>query len=134
MTKFLITSFLLSLYALAPFNPNYQNSVFIHYQGVELEVKQITKGQLILYMAKELKTTGPPRALARKKKVKRYYLKVGGNIVKLTPHNYKKLIRQHLPELKELHQSLGRIGFRYQQIPFMVAHYNNEINRLVSKK
>jgi len=101
--------------------------VKIHYNGVEIQARQLVKGQLNLYVShrSELKrVTGP---LYRKRKtvfVKRYFIKYQKQVEKVSPYNYKRVLKKYLHRAQELHTRLGKLGFRYGNIPSIVRYYN----------
>lgn len=101
--------------------------VKIHYQGTDLLAKQLVKGHFNLYVSNQFekkRVTGP---LYRKKKtvfVKRYFLKLGEKVEKITPYNYKRVLKKYLPNAPDLHQRLGKPGFRYANIPSIIRYYN----------
>ncbi len=45
-------------------------------------------------------------------------------VVQITGNNYKTIIRKLLPEAKELHEKLGKLGFRFENVPSMILYYN----------
>lgn len=102
--------------------------VKIHYQGTEMWVKHVVQGPLDLYLDHQYvrkRVTGPRYRKQKTELVERYFLKVGGRIKKLTPYNYKRMIRRYLPEADHLHARLGQVGFRYENIDYMIQYYND---------
>lgn len=120
------------LAALAIGCPNFTLSahgdlVKIYYKGSDILAKQLVKGDLSLYVSHHSdvkRVTGP---MYRKRKtvfVKRYYLQFQNQIARISPYNYKKVLRQFLPHAPELHARIGRPGFRYPNTPSIVRYYN----------
>lgn len=89
--------------------------------------QHLVKGHVNLYVSHtfiEKKVTGP---FYRKKKsvyVKRYFLKIEHLVELLSPYNYKRMLKKHLPNAPDLHRRLGRLGFRYENLPSIVRYYN----------
>ena len=54
----------------------------------------------------------------------RFFIRHENEIVEVTPLNYKKLIVNCLPDAPELHKRLGKRGFRFENLPYMIAFYN----------
>jgi hypothetical protein len=53
-----------------------------------------------------------------------FFIGVGEQLEELKPSNYKKIIRRHLANAPYLHKHLGKPGFRYENIPYMIEFYN----------
>lgn len=101
--------------------------VKLHYNGQDLKAKHLVKGHLNLYVSyqfAEKKVTGPQYRKGKTRFVKRYFLKVEHHVEMISPYNYKKVLKKHMPNAPELHRSLGRIGFRYENIPSITRFYN----------
>ena len=45
-------------------------------------------------------------------------------IEEIRPENYRILIEKYLVNAPELHEKLGRLGFRYENVPSMIIFYN----------
>lgn len=58
-------------------------------------------------------------------KAERFFLSAGGDVVEITPVNYKKKIKKYLPNAPALHKRLGRAGFRFENLTSMVKFYND---------
>ncbi len=58
-------------------------------------------------------------------KEERYFLGVEGNVIEITPANYKKKIKKYLPNAPALHKRLGRPGFRFENLNSMIKFYND---------
>lgn len=56
-----------------------------------------------------------------------YYIGFNKEVEEINSRNYKQLIKKYLPEVKDLHQRLGKRGFRYENIPSMILYYNKLI-------
>ena len=55
----------------------------------------------------------------------RYCLVIGSEIKVLTPYNYKRMLKRCLPNATYLHRQLGKTGFQYQNIVYMIEYYNS---------
>ncbi len=53
-----------------------------------------------------------------------YYIGVGREVEQVNAGNYKRLVKKYLPDATDLHQRLGKRGFRFENIPSMVLYYN----------
>lgn len=58
-------------------------------------------------------------------------------MVKITNSNYKEVVKDQLTGAKDLHRKLGKVGFRFENLPSMVLYYNHffsteplQVNRL----
>lgn len=101
--------------------------VKIHYQNDELWVQHVVKGRYDLFVNHEYirkRVTGPRYRKQKTELVERYFLKVDDRIVKLTPYNYKRLLKRYLPDADHLHMRLGQVGFRYENMDHMIRYYN----------
>lgn len=99
----------------------------LHYEGETVMAKQLVKGHLDLFVStqyEEKRVTGPQYRKQKTAYVKRYFLKYDDVVEKITPYNYKKILRRHLPDAPELHQRLGRPGFRYENLSSIIRYYN----------
>ena len=87
------------------------------------------KGPLNLYVHRFLKQnfieTGFRTVAAGRVKAERFFLGVGGEVVEITPTNYKKKIKKYLPNAPALHKRLGRSGFRFENLSSMIKFYND---------
>lgn len=101
--------------------------VKIHYKGSDVLAKHLVKGDMNLYVSnqyEEKKVFGPKYRKQKTVYVKRYFLKFKDQIEKVTPYNYKKILKKCLPNAPELHRRLGKPGFRYENLPSIVRYYN----------
>lgn len=101
--------------------------VKIHYKGTDLLAKQLVKGHLNLFVSNQYekkKVFGPMYRKHKSVYVKRYFLQSGDKIEKVSPYNYKKVLKRFLPNAPELHRRLGKPGFRYENISSIVRYYN----------
>lgn len=101
--------------------------VKIQYQNDEMWVRHVVKGKYDLFVNHEYirkRVTGPRYRKQKTELVERFFLKVNHRIVKLTPYNYKRLIKRHLPDAHHLHARLGDVGFRYENMDHMIRYYN----------
>lgn len=121
--------FITSISLLTPFSilNTGLNTTKIAFEGKQIEVEHLVKGSLDLYISHNYEkrwVTGPRAKKTKQELVVRYFLKIGNKIEKLTPLNYKKLIKRHLVNATLLHQELGKKGFRFENIPSMIDYYN----------
>lgn len=57
-----------------------------------------------------------------------YYIGTDLEVEAITVNNYKRLVKQYLPNATELHRRLGKRGFRFENLPSMVLYYNKRVN------
>ncbi|PHN07117.1 hypothetical protein [Flavilitoribacter nigricans] len=101
--------------------------VKIHYKGSDFLARQLVKGNLNLFVSNQYekkKVFGPRYRHQKIVYVKRYFLKFRDQIEKLSPYNYKRILRRCLPNAPALHRRLGKPGFRYENIPSIIRFYN----------
>lgn len=101
--------------------------VKIHYKGTDVLAKHLVKGDMNLYVSnqyEEKKVFGPKYRKHKTVYVKRYFLKFRNQVEKVTPYNYKKILKRYLPNAPELHRRLGKPGFRYENLPSIIRYYN----------
>lgn len=94
--------------------------------GNEIVLEKIIEGKVALYRQayqdEDLFETLGILSPAYETKY-RYF--IGGEEIKaIDGGNYKKLIRQYLKNAPELHNRLGRNGFRFKNLPSMIMYYN----------
>lgn len=103
------------------------DDVKLHYKGVDFHAKHLVKGDLNLYVSHQYekkKVMGPNYRKHKTVYVKRYFLKFRDRMEKLTPYNYKKMLRKCLPNAPDLHRRLGKPGFRYENLVSIIRYYN----------
>ena len=93
--------------------------------GEEIAVEPLIVGEVSLYRQPyeesqvRLEVIGPELHVIKH----RYF--IGGEIVEeINLDNYRPLIKKYLVNAPELHQKLGRSGFRHENIPSMIVYYN----------
>lgn len=103
--------------------------VMIRVENNLLKAEHVVKGPLNLYVYSYLKAetieTGLRTVAAGVSEAKRFFLGVEGKIVEISPSNFKKTIKQYLPNAKYLHKRLGKVGFRFENLASMIKFYNN---------
>lgn len=128
----------ISILLLALFTfPSLFGPVYAHKEGGTIEnavLKSRTDGKMIVvqpviagvvglyrqaYEREEVDVLGIPTVVTRF----RYYLGKD-QIEEISRDNYRELVRKYLVEAPELHRKLGRIGFRYENVPSMIIYYN----------
>ena len=91
--------------------------------GKMIVVQPIITGAVGLYRQayerEEVDVLGIPTVVTRF----RYYLGKD-QVEELSRDNYRELVRKYLADAPELHRKLGRIGFRYENVPSMIIYYN----------
>jgi|GEM_PF-7127203 len=94
-----------------------------------LKAEHVVKGPLNLYVYTYMKAetidTGLRTVAAGVSEAKRFFLGVDSKIVEISPSNFKRAIKQYLPNAKYLHKRLGKVGFRFENLASMVKFYNN---------
>lgn len=60
---------------------------------------------------------------------KQYYLGKGETVELITPGNFKKIARKYFTEFPELYQKIGKRGFRYENLPFMIMYHNKQVDK-----
>lgn len=96
--------------------------------GRILPAQQLEEGVLDLYVSVQelMKTIRIGTELVTNDVVeeKRYFLGINNALKEVTDQNYKAVIKKHLPNAPELHKRLGKRGFRYENLRYMVKFYN----------
>ena len=101
--------------------------VKINYKGSDFYAKHLVKGHMNLYVSNQYekkKVFGPQYRKQKTVYVKRYFIKFRDRMEKLTPYNYKKVLRRCLPNAPDLHRRLGKPGFRYENVPSIIRYFN----------
>ena len=105
-----------------------KDTVFTYVGGQSVIAMKVLDGGIPLYectiVEEQIEAANPFAVAIEQVKVKRFFVGVAEGLVSITPKNYNKVIKQHLPDAPELHQKLGRRGFRYENIPQMIEFYN----------
>lgn len=102
--------------------------VVVNLSGQRLKLLQETSGLLILfshtYMQREVRQVSHHFEELVETEQQRYFLFLRGNLLEVTPHNYRSVVREYLPLATDLHKRLGKRGFRYENLVQMVDYYN----------
>ena len=123
-----IPFYLVLIYSLA-LNPLLANidSTAIVCKGEIIDCTVLIDGTMKLFVTNYYRKAMVDHALVLKwdsVKVTRYFLKTSGSVEEINTNNYKKMITRLLPDAPELHKRLGRRGFRFENVPYMVQYYN----------
>lgn len=93
--------------------------------GEKLVVEPLIIGEVSLYRQAyeesevRLEVIGPELHVVKH----RYF--IGGDVIEeINFDNYRPLIKKYLAKAPEIHQKLGRSGFRHENIPSMIVYYN----------
>ena len=117
------------LLLLSTFGRANNDLVMIRVENHLLKAEHVVKGPLNLYvytyMKPETIDTGLRTVAAGVSEAKRYFLGVDGKIVEVSPSNFKRAVKQYLPNAKYLHKRLGKVGFRFENLASMIKFYNN---------
>ena len=62
-------------------------------------------------------------------KVNLFYIGTSKQVEQINSGNYKRLVKKYLPHAYDLHQRLGKRGFRFENLPSMLLYYNRKVNR-----
>lgn len=120
--------FLLSFSTLQANSPE-PSPIMIQVDNGFLMAEHIIKGPVNLFVHSFLKQdfidTGLRVVAAGMTKQERYFLGIEGNVIEITPGNYKKKIKKYLPNAPALHKRLGRPGFRFDNLSSMIKFYND---------
>lgn len=120
--------FMLSITALQA-HAVWNDPVLIRVDNGFVKAEHKVKGPLNLYVHSFLKQdfieTGLRTVATGMVKAERFFLGAEGDVVEITPANYKKKIKQYLPNAPALHKRLGRPGFRFENLSSMVKFYND---------
>ena len=100
----------------------------LKFNGKLISVTHEVKGPLNLFqsikLVKQADTSGVGSLVIETSELVTYYLMVEGVLHEINDSNYKKQIKKHLPNATDLHKRLGKLGFRFENIPDMIQFYN----------
>lgn len=128
MKSFLISCFCLLTIGHSAFNNLESDPVKIVYDGQVIEAKQLVKGKINFYTANFLEDQADyvkAATVIPQEMTLHYFIEKERRIERITEYNYKKLIKNYLPDAPDLHKSLGKLGFRFENIPHMIQFYND---------
>lgn len=92
--------------------------------GPTVLVEPIIEGTISLYVQRLERPEFYSFGASNRENTLQYW--IGNNTFFSIDHlNYKKVIKHLLPEGKSLHRQLGKVGFRFENLPSMVLYYNN---------
>lgn len=107
---------------------NNNNPITLMIKGVATPAQHLVAGEINLYVVKleEIQMIPVNEFHYRNAIVESstFFIGVEGEIEELKPSNYKKIIRRHLANAPYLLKHLGKPGFRYENIPYMIEFYN----------
>ncbi|MEM6964715.1 MAG: hypothetical protein AAF573_08130, partial [Bacteroidota bacterium] len=88
----------------------------------------LVKGALNLYAVTEYETdfqyVNNNSINTREIAYENYYLEIDNQLLLVHSGNYKKVIKKYLPNAPELHKRLGKVGFRFDNLLYMIEFYN----------
>lgn len=120
-----LTILLLSPFSLAGSNGK---EVRLYVNGAIVKAMQLEKGKINYYYSRDredvIVQAGPNNFHQEKLTVERYFIGTEGALEEVTPTNYKMLIKKYLPHAPELHKRLGKHGFRFDNVRYMIQYYN----------
>ena len=97
-------------------------------EGRAIEARQLEKGDVNFfestYYENQLISVHPTSIQTEQVMVRRYFLGNSLEVEEVTHENYKALIKKYLPNAPELHKRLGKFGFRFENVRYMVQFYN----------
>lgn len=56
-----------------------------------------------------------------------FYIGTSNEVEQINSGNYKRLVKKYLPNAPDLHQRLGKRGFRFENLPSMILYYNKNV-------
>lgn len=121
---------LLALWAVCSIGATANNNVpiYISVEGKKVRVTQCVEGPFKLYESFESVTTAQEATIEAFRLettvVITYYLEADGQLHEINNSNYKRQIKKLLPKAPDLHKSLGKLGFRFENVPQMIGFYN----------
>ncbi len=96
--------------------------------GKEVQARLLENGLLqfytIVFYEERAVETADNYYQIEKIPINRFFLGKGLVVEEITTSNYKKLIEKYMPNAPDLHQRLGKLGFRYENVQQMVSFYN----------
>jgi hypothetical protein len=103
--------------------------VTLHFKGAIIQAEQLEKGAVDYYHSIGYETKVIPMGSGHffereKVRIERYFLRTGDALEEITPYNYKEMIKKYLPNAPELHKRLGKFGFRFENVRYMIQYYN----------
>lgn len=101
----------------------------LYVNGNVIQAEHLEKGLINFYrsVSYEINWTSSRNgmyAAEEKIQVERFFLGAGDVLEEVTSYNYKFLIKKYLPKAKELHKRLGQVGFRFENVRYMIQYYN----------
>lgn len=103
-------------------------TVTIVCEGTVIQAQQLENGHLNFFesIQYEYQLTGVYTTSTQTERVtvRRYYLGNSREVEEITQENYKAMIKKYLPNAPELHKRLGKFGFRFENVRYMVQFYN----------
>ena len=124
--KFILLAFITLVTCAASFGMQ-KDSVLIIHEGQRLFGLKVLDGELNLYAVKDyiLDTEFAYGGIEpKKRKSIRYFLECEKEVKEVTANNYKEIVKKYLPNAPDLHERLGKKGFRFENIYYMVRFYN----------
>lgn len=104
-------------------------TVRLYFNGTVIQAQQLEEGVINFYYSLQYEPKLQPAGgdnffQGEKIKVERYFLGTEDRLELITATNYKELIKKYLPNAVELHKRLGKKGFRFENVRYMISYYN----------
>lgn len=104
------------------------NPITIICGGKAIQAKQLEKGSVNFFESthfeNHLVSVHPTSLQTERVTINRYFLGNAQEVEEVTTDNYKAMIKKYLPNAPELHKRLGKFGFRFENVRYMVQFYN----------
>lgn len=102
--------------------------ITLEVKGIDLPAEHTISGTINLYKVyfpeEKIVVVNGQVQVRRVYNKLRYCLVIDSKTIVLTPYNYKKILKRHLPNAPELHRQLGKTGFQYKNMVYMIGYYN----------
>jgi hypothetical protein len=117
------------IFGLNPSAASFNDLIPLYVDGTIIQAEHLEKGPVNLYRGITYETTFTASrnglyAEREQNRVERFFIGTEDALEEVTHYNYKMLIKKYLPNARELHKRLGRVGFRFENVRYMVQFYN----------
>lgn len=93
--------------------------------GEKIAVEPLIIGEVSLYRQAYDESQVHLEVIGPELRMVKYRYFIGGDAIEeINLDNYRQLIKKYLANAPEIHQKLGRSGFRHENIPSMIVYYN----------
>lgn len=128
MKRLIFISFALLLGTAALGSTTPSDPVTIICDGRAIQAKLLEKGSVNFFESthfeNQLVSVHPTSLQTEQVPINRYFLGNDQGVEEVTSDNYKAMVKKYLPNAPELHKRLGKFGFRFENIRYMVQFYN----------